>query len=213
MSTDAWYWAHDARPDQLDSLATPGLRLVRLSHYGADRYATLYHAGTPTQYRLGLDAATASSCTDAIAITVDGRSQFAVVTDPSVRTRTHVDLDEDEARSAIGEIVDAATYTLGGARRYAIVVRDDATPSWLLPNLTPADLHDEVRRLDAGLVRLRAHAGEHRFTAIAARTPSTWYGDLSADDVASRLERHRAVPVDLDATATPEGVRFTVVMR
>jgi hypothetical protein len=116
MAPDTWFWAHDARPDQLDSLATPGLRLVRLSHYGSSRYAALFHSGTPTACRIGLDAASAVACTDAIAITVDDRARFSVVTEPGAATVIHVDLDADELRSAVGEVVDGVRFTLVTSR-------------------------------------------------------------------------------------------------
>lgn len=212
MAPDAWFWAHDARPDQIESLATPGLRLVRLSHYGSGRYAALFHSGAPTSFRLGLDAAEAMACTDAIAVTVDDRARFSVVTEPGAATTVHVDLDEDELRSATGEVVDLATYTLGGARRYAVILRPSAESRWLLPNLSVPGLRDSVDRLDAAITRLRALGGD-RYTAVAAKTKTRFYADLEADQVGDRLERHAAYPTDLDAVLTADGVRLTVVMR
>jgi hypothetical protein len=213
MTPDAWFWAHDARPDQIESLATPGLRLVRLSHYGSDRYAALFHSGSPTGYRLDLDAAEAMACPDAIAITADDRARFSVVTEPGAATTIHVDLDEDELRSAAGEVVDMATYTLGGSRRYAVILRPGGEPSWLLPNLSVHGLRDELDRLGGAITRLRSHGDDSRYTAVAARTKTRFYADLAADQVGDRLERHAAYPVDLDAVLTADGVRFTVVMR
>jgi hypothetical protein len=213
MAPDAWFWAHDARPDQLDALTTPGQRLVRLSCYGSGRYAALFHSGASSAYELGLDAAAVSARKDVTAITVDDRARFSAVIDPLVATIVHVDLDEDEARAVTGDIMDVATYTLRGARRYALVLRESSTPSVLLANLAMADLRSELDRLEMAVVRLRAHSDPGRYTAVLARTTSTYYADLDADGVARQLERHRADPVDLDAVQTAAGVRFTVVMR
>lgn len=210
MAPDAWFWAYDARPDQLDSLATPGLGLVRLSRYG-DRYAALFHSGQRSEYRLDLDAAEASSVVDAIAVTVDDRGRFSVVTGvEATPTRLLVDLGEDEVLAVSGDILDVATYSLGGSRRYAAVVRDGG-PSWILPDLSTRDLRARLDELDAVVTRLRSH--NDRLTAVAAPGRSRWYSGLEADDVAHQLEKHRAYPVDLGAVLTPEGVRFTVVMR
>src|SRR5215468_2764499 len=209
MAPDAWFWAHDARPDQLDTLAAPGQRLVRLSWYAPGRYAALFHSvhsGSVSHCELDLDAGAMSVRKDAIAVTADDRGRFSAVVDPGASTIAHVDLDEDEARSLTGEIVDVATYTLRGARRYTVLVRESSTPSWLLPDLTMADLQTELDRLAMSVVRLRAQGDSGRFTAVVTRTGSTYYAALDADGVERQLERHRAYPSDLDAVRTRDGV-------
>jgi hypothetical protein len=70
----------------------------------------------------------------------------------------------------------------------------------------------------ATVARLRAYVqdGQPLLTAVAepdAGGFSAWYADLNPDGVARQLERHRAYPIDLDATCDERGVRYTVVMR
>jgi len=229
MTTDAssrpesWFWAHDARPEHIASLVTPGVRLVRLSAYGAGpgrRFAALVYGDgrADAGYELDLDGA---AIPHAAAITVDDSGPaplFSIVLDPAPGSNVHIDLDEAAATTLLvehGGAADIATYRTGGARRYAIVL-DGGSATTLIADVTMDQLDERLRDLDAVPIRLRAHAGEPRFTAVALRTDRDgwfWYADLDADQVAHELERHGSYPVDLDATRTADGVRFTVVMR
>jgi hypothetical protein len=229
MTTDAngrpesWFWAHDVRPEQIASLVTPGMRLIRLSSYGAGpgrRFAALlYQDGrADSGYELDLDGPTLPPAT---AITVDDSGPaplFAIVLKPATESNVYVDLDEAAATALLAEhggAADIATYRTGGARQYAVVL-DLGSATSLIANVTMDELTERLRDLDAVPIRLRAHDGEPRFTALAWRTDRSgwfWYTDLDADQVARVLERHGCYPVDLDASRTAAGVRFTVVMR
>jgi hypothetical protein len=232
---ETWYWSHDIKPDQIDTVVTPGTRLVRLSSYGPAtrrRFAALVYRepGPPRSYALDLDAeALAARLADTgarpVAITVDdagAQPRFSVVleTGPGPLCQVHTDLDEAGAQGLVDDghgIADVATYVAGGARRFAAIVEERTGPSWLFTGLVAHELDARLLELDATLVRLRSYvdAGRPRLCAVAERgrvAGWAWYADLDADAVARNLEGNTAYPVDLDATRDDRGVHFTVVM-
>lgn len=212
----AWFWAHDARPDQLGSLAPPGFRLVRLSGYGTGtrrRFAALLHKedGPARAYHLDLDAAAAEACAGAVSITADSEQRFSVVVEEGHASRVRIGLSDAEVL-ALTDVADVAMYAAGRTRRYAVV--QDGRSSRVLMGATMSELKPQLRRLAAVPFRLRDDAGPW-FTAVAkpdSRATWSWYAGLDADEVAEELNRHHAHPVDLDAVASGEGVTFTVIM-
>ena len=117
-----------------------------------------------------------------------------------------------------GGVADITTYTVRGARQYAVVLDPRAGPSLLFTGVTASQLRRELRRSGATVTRLRAYDqdGQPLLAAAAERSArgySAWYDGLDADGVAQKLDRHRAYPVDLGATRDERGVRYTVVMR
>ena len=241
---ETWFWSHDIKSTQIDSVVMPGTRLMRLSAYGGTdrpRFAALIYkdAGPERRYALDLDAAALAARLREtgerpVSITAgpagDGGVRFSVVleTGPGPLSSVHVDLDEAGVRALLDDqhcIADLATYTAGGARRFAVIVEDRTGPSWLFLGVPPAELDARLLELGGALVRLRSYvdAGVPRLAAVAERARATswaWYADLDADGVARKLEDNDAYPVDLDAMygprggpgAEPPGVRFTVVM-
>ena len=235
---ETWFWSHDIKSTQIDSVVMPGTRLMRLSSYGPAerrRFAALLYqeTGPERRYALDLDAAAlAARLRDTgarpVAITAgpadggDGAVRFSVVleTGPGPLSSAHVDLDEAGVRALVDDrhcIADLATYTAGGARRFAVIVEERTGPSWLLVGVSPAELDARLLEHGAALVRLRSYveAGVPRFAAVAERVRVAgwaWYADLDADGVARKLEDNAAYPVDLDAVRDDRGVRFTVVM-
>ncbi|MGW1617239.1 hypothetical protein ACWCQZ_49585 [Streptomyces sp. NPDC002285] len=237
---DAWFWAHDIRHDQIDSVMMPGTRLVRLSRYGtgrARRFAALVfkEPGRPQTYLLGLDAAALETHmreTGArpVAVTVDAATEDApqprlsVILDnaPGPPPTIHVGLEETEVRTLLDgchRIVDLATYSIAGIPRYVVILEERRERSWLLTAATTRELSSELHRLDASPVLLREHAQgvRRKYVAIAERSPATtrsvWRAGLDADGVAKHLARENAYPIDLAATRDIRGVHFTVVMR
>jgi len=229
---ETWFWSHDIKPTQIDSVVTPGSRLARLASYGEGatrRFAALVYQepGAVRGYALDLDAAAlaarlADSGARPVAITAGADGAFSVVleTGPGPLSRAHVDLDEAGVRALIDDqhaIADLATYVAGGARRYAAIVEERAATSWLFAGVSAAELDGQLLEHGAGLTRLRAYreAGAQKLVAIAERgRPAgwAWYADLDGDGVAKQLEANAAYPIDLDATRGDRGVRFTVVM-
>lgn len=238
---ETWFWSHDIKPTQIGSVVTPGSRLVRLSSYGeaaSRRFAALVYqeAGPERSYALDLDAAALAAKlkeTGArpVGITVDAdpaTPRFSVVleTGPGPLASVHVDLDEAGAQALIDDqhgIADLATYQVGGARRYAVILEDRGGPSWLITGVTAAELDARLLALGATLTRVRGYlepggageAGAPRFAAVAERSRQAgwaWYAGLDGDGVARQLETNAAYPFDLDATRGDRGVRFTVVM-
>ena len=228
---ETWFWSHDIKATQIDSVVTPGSRLMRLASYGegaARRFAALVYQehGAERSYALDLDAGALAARLDAgarpVAITAaaDGRFSVVLETGPGPLASAHVDLDEAGVRALIDDqhaIADLATYVTGGARRYAAIIEERAAQSWLFAGVTAAELDAELLAHGAGLTRLRAYRDgtTPRFAAIAERgRPAgwAWYADLDGDGVAKQLEANAAYPIDLDATRGDRGVRFTVVM-
>ena len=235
---ETWFWSHDIKSTQIDSVVMPGTRLIRLSSYGpADRrrFAALLYQDTGPERRYALDldaAALAARLRDTgarpVAITAGpaegdhGAVRFSVVleTGPGPLSSVHVDLDEAGVRALLDDrhcIADLTTYTAGGARRFAVIVEERTGPSWLFVGVSPAELDAQLLELGATLVRLRSYAGAEgaRLAAVAERVRVArwaWYADLDANGVARKLEDNAAYPVDLDAVRDDRGVRFSVVM-
>ena len=226
---ETWFWSHDIKSTQIDSVVMPGTRLIRLSAYGgADRrrFAALVYqdTGPERRYALDLDAAgLAARLHDTgarpVAITAapdeTGAARFSVVleTGPGPLSSAHVDLDEAGLRALLDDqhcIADLATYTAGGGRRFAAIVEERTGPSWLWVGVSPAELDAGLLEHGAALVRLRAYPGADgpRLAAVAERARATswsWYADLDADGVARKLEDNAAYPVDLDAASFARG--------
>jgi len=231
---EAWYWSYDIKPEDLDSVLTPGTRLMRLSSYRkgtAKRYAALVYqdAGPERRHLLDLDAAElatrlAETPARPVAITVDtgeARPRFSLVvqTGPGALSSVHLDLDEAGVRALLDDqhcIADLATYAVDGQRRYAVVLEERTGPVWLFTGVTAHQLDAALVEHGATLVRLRSYvdAGRPLFAAVAERLDGgwAWYADLDADAVARNLEGNAAYPVDLDATRDERGVRFAVIM-
>jgi len=234
---ETWFWSHDIKSTQIDSVVMPGTPLMRLSSYGPAerrRFAALIYKDTAPDrsYAIDLDgAALAARLRDTgarpVAITAgpgdgDAALGFSVVleTGPGPLFSAHVDLDEAGVRALLDDrhcIADLGTYTAGGARRFAVIVEERTGPSWLFVGVSPAELDAQLLELGATLVRLRSYAGAEgaRLAAVAERVRVArwaWYADLDADGVARKLEDNAAYPVDLDAVRDERGVRFSVVM-
>jgi hypothetical protein len=87
-------------------------------------------------------------------------------------TRVAAGLGEDELRALLaqpGGIADLTTYTVRGARQYAVVVDPRAGPSLLFTGVTAGQLRRELRRSGATVVRLRAYVqgGQPLLAAVA----------------------------------------------
>lgn len=237
---EAWFWAHDIRQGQIESLMMPGTRLVRLSKYGAGsarRFAALmFKESGPTQTCLhGLDVAALEAHmrhTGArpVAVTVEvgardaSQLRLSVVLDngPGPLSSVHAGLDETEVRALLDgyhRIVDLATYSIAGIDRYVVILERCAEQVWLLTAATKRALTSEIDLLDASPILLREHAEDARkkYVAVVERSPapyrSSWRAGLDADGVAKYLARKNAYPVDLAATRGLGGIRFTVIMR
>jgi hypothetical protein len=234
-SPEAWYWSYDIKPDEIDSVLTPGARLMRLSSYRkgtSPRFAALAYKepGPARRYVLGLEAAAATKLLHEtgerpVAITVDaaeGSPRFSLVLEagPGPVSSLHVDLDEAAVRALLDGhhgIADLATYTTGAVRKYAAIVDERTAPSWLFTGVTAHELDAKLVEHGAELVRVRGYheAGRQLFAAVAERAEAgrwAWYGALDPDAVARNLERNDAYPFDLDATRDENGLRFSVVM-
>jgi hypothetical protein len=238
---ETWFWSHDIQTNQITSVIMPGMRLVRLSSYGAGsarRFAALVYKepGVERTYAVDLDAAAlearlAETGARPVAITAHvpdattadpGTPRFSVVleTGPGPLSSLQLGLDEAGVRALLDDhhgIADLATYVAGGARRYAVIIEERPGPSWLFTGVDAHQLDAKLLELDAQLVRLRGYTtgGRQQFAAVAERSRPTgwaWYTDLDGDAVARNLENNNAYPVDLDATRDHRGVRFTVVM-
>jgi hypothetical protein len=230
----AWFWSYDIKPDNIDSVLL-GVRLMRLSsyHIGAkQRFAALMYEepGPARSYALLLDAAAAAKLLKEtgerpVAVTVDataGAPRFSLVleTGPGLMASLHLDLDESGARAlADGQhaIADLATYTAGGARRFAAVVEERTAQSWVFTGVTAAELDARLLEHGAALVRVRRYdeGGRPLFAAVAERVDPgawAWYAGLGTDDVARSLTKNKAFPVDLDAWWEGDRLQFCVVM-
>ncbi|HET9621084.1 MAG TPA: hypothetical protein VFP84_06950 [Kofleriaceae bacterium] len=236
---DAWFWSHDIEPDQIDSVVMPGMRLIRLASYGAGaqrRFAALIYqeAGPERRYALDLDAAAltaklAETGARAVAITVadpasgSGPPRFSVAleTGPGPLSSVHLDLDEAGVRGLLDghhAIADLATYVVGGARKYAVIVEEREGPAWFFTGVTAHELDAKLLPLGAQLTRVRPYGNGARreLAAVAEKGRASrwaWYTDLDGDAVARNLENNEAYPYDLDVVKDPDrGTRFTVVM-
>lgn len=221
-----WTWSHDIKPHQIDSVVTPGNRLMRLSSYGDGdrrRFAALVYPGGERRYQLDLDAVAVQALEGRpVAITASSDGKFSVVLEqgPGAVTAAHVDVDAG-ALQALADpqhaILDVATYVTAGQRRFAAIVEDRAADSLVLVDVTAAEIDAKIVQHGAALTRVRAYSegGVTKFVAIAERVKQpgwAWYADLDGDGVARQLENNAAYPVDLDATRGDRGTRFTVVM-
>ena len=225
MASDmSWFWSHDIPPDQVDGLATPGFRLIRLSHYGR-RFAAVLHQRPGPPRTAALDLTVADLATTAgrpVAVTVDTslpEPRFSLVLERAGASAVHADLDAAGVHGLLDgtrRILDLDTYHRGGERRYVVVVEESSTPSLLFTDLTRRRLDAAMREHGTMPVVVRP-AGEDLFAAVAEpagdrRERRRWHADLDADGVARKLHRRGAYPVDLDAVRTDRGVRFTVVV-
>lgn len=236
-SPEAWTWSHDIEPDQIDSLIMPGWHLMRLSSYGKDnqrRFAALVFKapGSERSYALDLDAAAIEALlretdTRPVAVTVDRdglKPRFSLVLqkglEPQPQSSFHADLDEAGVRALLDGrhgIADFVTYLVDGVRKYAVILEEQSGPSWWFTHVTARELDAQLAGLGANPLRVRAYveSGQPWFAAVAEQSSVgkwTWYADLDADAVASKLDHNNACPFDLDATRDERGVRFTVVM-
>jgi len=233
----SWFWSHDIEPSQIHQFCVPGSRLVRLSGYGPAgrrRFASLNYLdsgagaaqvveGEPAELLTAQPQAGCEPVTVTVS-TVDPRPRLVMALQPvpGPAPSLHLDVPEPDAVELVAGggygVTDLATYLVDGARRYALIVQPRNLPCWLLTGLTEGQLRRRLKELDATVVRLRRYAeqGERRLVAVAQPAegrPALWYTDLSADQVARRLEQHHAYPIDLDADHDERGVRFSVVMR
>ena len=233
---ETWFWSYDIESDQIDSLLTPGMHLMRLSSYGsgkARRFAALAfkEAGSERSYLLDLspgevEAKVAAAGARPVAITAealsdDVRFSLVLAKGPGSLSSLHLDLDEAGLQALVDDthaIADFATYSIGGARKYAAIVEERSGPSWVLTGVSAHELDAKLLELGATLVRLRPYVegGQRRFAAVADRGNVgrwAWYTDLEGDTVAKNLEENDSYPYDLDATRDERGqLRFTVVM-
>lgn len=233
---ETWFWSYDIESDQIDSLLMPGMHLMRLSSYGtgkARRFAALAfkEPGSERGYLIDLPPGDVTAKVEAagarpVAITAetladDVRFSLVHAKGPGPLSSLHLDLDEAGLRALVDDshtIADFATYTVGGARKFAAIVEERTGPSWILLGLSAHELDAKVLELGGTLVRLRPYVenGQRRFAAVVDRSnvgPWAWYTDLDGDTVAKNLEENDSYPYDLDATRDERGqLRFTVVM-
>jgi len=234
-SPEAWYWSYDIKPEDIDSVLMPGVRLVRLSSYRkgtSPRLAALMYRepGPARRHVLDLSAAAAAELVQKsgerpVSITADpgeGEPRFSLVleTGPGPATSLHFDLDDAAARALLDDqhgLADLAVYAAGGARRFAVIREERAGSSWLFTGVAAHDLDAKLLERGAALVRVRAYTegGRQLFAAVAERGQPTgwsWYAGIDADAVARNLEVNSAFPVDLEAVRDDRGLRFNVVM-
>ncbi|HWU87645.1 MAG TPA: hypothetical protein VN253_10245 [Kofleriaceae bacterium] len=231
---EAWFWSYDIKPTNIDSILL-GVRLMRLSSYHIgtkQRFAALMYQepGPARGYALLLDAAAAvqrvrDTGERPVSVTVDTSGEtplFSLVleTGPGPVASLHVDLDEAGVHALLDDqhvVADLATYTAGGARRYAVIIEERTAPSWLFTGVTAHELDAKLLERGAALVRIRGYIedGRHLFAAVAERmapAPWAWYAAIDADAVAKNLTKNQAYPVDLDASWDDGRLRFHVVM-
>jgi hypothetical protein len=227
-----WLWAHDAQPGQIGRLSTGDAYLIRLSAYGSGpttRYAALLHQGASGRRIHAIDLTPADlGDLSARPVTVTatagtGGPRFGVVLDegPGAPSTVHVGLDAAGLHALADDrhvVTDLAPYLDGVERRYAAVVEERAGRHEVLTGLTVRELGDRLKKLGGAPVRVRSYVDGGRPLLAAIVDPERdgyvrWYADVDADRVAGLLERHRAYPIDLDASRDGRGVRFTVVMR
>lgn len=231
---EAWFWSYDIKTTNIDSILL-GVRLMRLSSYHIGtkpRFAALMYQdpGPARGYALQLDAAAAvqrvrDTGERPVSITVDTSGEaplFSLVleADPGPVTGLHVDLDEAGVRALLDDqhiIADLATYTAGGARRYAVIIEERTASSWLFTGVTAPELDAKLLERGAALVRVRGYVegGRQLFAAVTERMdpgPWAWYAAIDPEAVAKNLTKNQAYPVDLDASWEDGRLRFTVVM-
>jgi hypothetical protein len=208
---------------------------MRLSsyHIGAkQRFAALMYEepGPARSYALQLDAAAAlqrvrDTGHRPVSVTVDTSGevpQFSLVLEvgPGPVASLHTDLDEAGVRALLDgqhAIADLATYTVGGACRYAAIIEERAAQSWLFTGVTAAELDGKLLEHKATLVRVRSYVagGRRLLAAVAERVDPgawAWYAGIDPDEVARNLTKNKAYPVDLDAWWEDGRLRLCVVM-
>ncbi|BBX62908.1 hypothetical protein MSAS_20820 [Mycobacterium saskatchewanense] len=234
-----WFWSHDIRPDQVAGLAMPGMRLQRLVSYrrgapASRRFAALYWdddgaiAAPSRTWLVDADAAAAAAAGPrAAGVSVDvvpgsGEARFTLILEPQPDpARTfHPDLSP----AAVAELIDAghtvvdlATYLRGGTRVFAAIVElRTGHHTSFFPALSHADVRRTLGPPGVLPTRVRAYHSPAgwRLAIVGERIRGTAWSvhvDLDGDDVSSRLEQHRAYPLDLDAVGHGLSVRFAVV--
>lgn len=233
-----WFWSHDIQTSQIETTATPGYQMRRLSVYGAGkqrRFAGFFEPGSPARkYAVDLTSDVVKKPNhglNPISLCVDTslpEPRFSAVLEPGsdVESVIKVDLDERELHGLVADqqrITDLVVYARAGVRRYAVIVRTTRAavgkqdPWFLFTNLTQAELEVQLQRNRARLSRLRRYTekGETRFYGIAVpagKTKSSWYASINADSLAEALEKGNSYLVDLDAFNNGTGLRFTAVM-
>jgi hypothetical protein len=228
----SWFWSHDIEADQIDAIATPGMQLQRLSSYrrGADhgrRFAGLVYGGGTSQWLVDADAGTAAAQgNQAVSITADidpltREVRFTLVLDlvPHPSRVLHVGLDIASLSELFDSgvaVVDLATYVEAGVRRFAAIVEPGDGSTVLFPAMSVRELRGTLPSIGAAPLRVRPYVTEDgwRLAVLAERDSAVdWrvYTELTADEVARQLQRHRAYPVDLDAVGAVDGVRFAVI--
>lgn len=233
-SADTWFWAHDVRAGQIDSLAVPGTRLVRLAQYDLGvgrRFVALAHGGAG-RATYALDMADPGGLGSVAAITGTRATGFTVVLDPAgppTEVRPGLDVAALVALPAAGlRVVDmtpdggAGTFTAvvtavaarADGQSSAVAARAGGGSSVVLAGATERELDRRHRAAGVEPVRVRAVPGGG-FVSIAEprRGGVRWRTGLDADAVGRALNRRRSWPLDLDPVATPRGLRFTVVLR
>jgi hypothetical protein len=229
---ESWFWSHDIDPNHVDDVLLPGTHLTRLSVYGNGtmrRFAAVAfrEPGADSSYLLDvpaaeLDAKVRDAEARPVSITVDGTGEqplFSLVMQkgPGSLTTMHVGLDEPGLTKLADDqhcIADFATYLVDGVRTYAAIVEERSGPSWVVANVTAAELDLKLLELGATLTRVRRLSGG-RFTAVAERLSVgrwAWYADLDSDAVAKNLNVNDSYPFDLEAHRDERGVRYNVVM-
>jgi hypothetical protein len=233
-----WFWSHDIQPGQIADLAMPGMRLRRLISYrrgaeAARRFAAFYYdddgaTASSRSWLIDVDAATAAAHgPKAVTVSVDvvpasGTARYTLVLDdqPSAARAFHTDLDTAGVAALLDgdhAIVDLAGYQRDGARYFAAIVEPrPGQGSVFFPALRSDEVRASLRAQGVMAVRARAYHSPvgWRLDVVGERVSGMgWsvHADVSADDVAHRLERQHGYPLDLDAVGHGLSVRFALV--
>lgn len=232
---ESWLWSHDIAPDYIDDVLMPGMHLARLSSYGAGknrRFAAIVYRepGIEGHYlrdvpAVELDGKIAGMTAHPISVTaaeIDGQPHFSLALQkgPELKTTVLTGLDEAGLSKLVNDrqrIADFTTYLDGGVRKYAAIVEDHPGSSMIFIRVTAEELDAHLRKHSVTPLRIRGFSenGVRYFTAVAERLDVgkwAWYDDIDGDTVGSKLEKHNAYPIDLEAYRTDQGVRFTVIM-
>jgi hypothetical protein len=235
----SWFWSHDIQPDQMADLAMPGMRLQRLASYrrGAQasrRFAALYYdddgaiAAASRSWLVDADDDTAidhGPLAAGVSVDVapaDGDVRFTLILEaqPNPARTLHTDLSAAGLTALLDgdhAVLDLATYLRDGTRLYAAVIehRDDQGSSFF-PELAQREVRATLGPRGVLPTRARAYHSPigWRMAVVGERARGiAWsvHADVNADDVSSRLEQHRAYPLDLDAVGHGLSVRFSLV--
>ncbi|WP_019928215.1 hypothetical protein [Nocardia sp. BMG111209] len=230
-----WFWSHDIQPDQIGGLTMPGMRLQRLANYrrgvrDARRFAAFYHDdggadAPPRTWLVDADADAAGAhaeraATVSVDVTPDdGAVRFTLVLDaePNPGRTLHTDLGADELTALLDgrAVVDFATYRRDGNRCFAAIV-EPGPGSVFFPALGRDAARSALKARNVLPTRVRAYHSPAGWQLAVVAEPAdgtAWWvhADVDADDVSAEFERHRAYPMDLDATGHGLGVRFAGV--